>query len=583
MKKRICNILLVLFTFSTWYACTEKVLILPEETSDNLEILPTRPPLRPSEVEVYSAFYHSIEIQYPEVQPDRAVKSIITYMGDDNQVKTIEVTDFDQVVTIENLSLREYEFKITYVTADGVTSRTVVKKATPYAALTDYPFATLEGYGEFGVVYVHWENVTDREVEVVVKYEEGGQTKSASKLSAKLRDTLAIRNLPNADVAFDVQVKDPVREYASEVKQLTINAGLSVEDYALSTLEAATGFGRAFLTWVNPQQADLRLDLSYVVSGQTKTATYESTAEDGAYTLVNLPEGAMNIVAKFTNTEADEESDNKTVAVTVDKGVKETVSEGVTVSSYGFNLGALRVKNPASIPVDVKVTYKDKTGSDQEETFTVPANTIKYSVPLHRVMAGSSIDVEITDDIGTLNRTISSTISDAPLSPTNIELNRTGWGATSSSFRISGAGVRYTADRLLDGLFGATNVDNGWVNEWGRSDIDALGKPSNVFPHYIQVDMLEVKYVTGISFVNHTNGVQDGPGTFTIQYSFDGVTFHDGQTMTRTNAGANARTHHYLDEPLLARYIRVYITAGDRSASNDAVVRLAEFYVYGRE
>ncbi len=585
--KKIYNILFGLFSLFVLHSCTEKELILPETTTDDLEVLPTRPPLRPDGVQVYPAFYHTVEIVYPAVQPDRAIKSIITYTGDDNTTKTIEVTDFDQIVKIEGLSLKEYEFKIIYLTADDITSRAVLLKATPYPALTDYVYNTLAGYGEFGVAYIHWENVTDQEVEVVVSYEEGGESKSVSKSSSKLRDTIAVPKMPNIDLVFNVQVEDLVREHNSDVKQLTINPGLSVENYALSTLAITPGFGRAFLTWENPEEADLKLNLSYTVAGETKTTTYESAAVSGTYTLVNLPQGAMNIQAKFTNVATSEASDNRALAVVVDKGVKETVSESVTLGSYPFNFALVNIANPSSIPIEVTVSYEKSTGGSYEETITIASNTSNQPVPLYEVKTNAKITVTVVDDIGDIDREIQSTVSNVVVVPPNTELNRTGWKATASSSRTYQAGL----DQLFDGLGG----NNGWQSNHGYGSLPAdppdpiTGTGSNRFPHYIVVDMLDVKYITGLSFLNHSNGVQNGPGTFIVQYSFDGEVFQDGETMQRplgntaNGNGANARTHHYLSNPLIARYIRIWIVSGDNGNPSDGVVRIADLYMYGIE
>lgn len=588
MKKIILGCFVALGIVLTAQSCSEKELVMPESQSEEvLETLKTRPSLRPDSVQVYPAFYNAVEIVYPGEQPDRAVKSNITYTKDDGSEVNIEVTDFDEIVVVEGLSLKEYVFKIVYLTAEGKPSSPVFQYITPYAALTDYPFQTISGYGEFGIAYIHWENVTDREVEITVNYVEGGQSKSVSKLSSKLRDTIAIPNLPNVDHVFTIQVKDLVRNHASGVAQVTINPGFSVENYALSTLQIASGFGRAFLTWENPVGEDLILNLSYVIGGVTQTSQYESSAVNGTYTLVNLPQGAMDVQANFTNLATSGVSSNRTLQVNVDKGVKEVVSDALSVRSYFNNYALIQVQNPSSIPVDLNIKYEKKSGEIYDETVNIASGIPNYYLQLNDVKANATIEVTVTDDIGALATNFNSTVSDG--TPTGGEFNRTGWTAAASSARGGEAQI----EQLLDGIHGV-GTNNGWVNQWGAGvvPIDGLGKSSTVFPHYIQVDMKEIKYTTGFTTVNHSNGTQEGAREFTLQYSLDGITFADAQQYTRgsylnngygTKTTPNTILNYTLDIPILARYVRYFIHNGDSNGNTNQTVRMAEFYVSGVE
>lgn len=573
---------LVISTLFIFFSCQEKELILPESQNSGDGVLDTRPSLRPDSVKAYSAFYHSVEIVYPIVQPDRAVKSMISYI-DDNDVKVeILVTDFNQVVKINNLSLREYDFTIVYLNDEGIVSSPVVRRVTPYAELPSYVFNSLDGYGDFGVAYFHWDNITGKDIEVKVTYLANGSTKVVTKLSNLLKDTLRIEGLQNVDYDFEVIVNDPDIGASSAIKSFTINPGVSAQQFAANTLELVGGYGLAQLSWDNPSETNLRVTVSYDKAGTIVTEDFVSNDIEGGAVLGNIPEGTYLFSVKFTNISTGVESIIQSLNRSILKGVALSVIEGLSLKSFGTNLAYFQGVNNTGTSFDVKVSYEKASGGVFEETTQIVATEMigspqQFFIPLNDVKANAAITVSIIDDFNTENKVFNSTVQNANLLGT--VLDRTGWVPTASSERAPGL-----VNQLLDGIFGA-GTNNGWVNQWATPPAPAdpiTGTVSNVFPHYIQVDMLGIKYVTGIRTINHSQSPQNGAGEFIVQYSIDGINYQDAQTYSRLPLTAvNQSLIYVLNTPVLARYVRYFAVRRDNTATN--VIRMAEFYVNGLE
>ena len=275
--KKIYNIALTLITLFVLYSCTEKVLVLPEkEVENDIEILRTRPSLRPDSVKVYPAFYNSIEIVYPEEQPNRAVKSIITYTKDDGTPTEIEVTDFDQIVKIENLSIKEYTFKIVYLTEDGKMSNPVLRKATPYRETYAYVLENLNVVGDGGLITVDWKKPFDQEIKIKVEYENGGIPQTKEKISTENIDYMVLEGLSyGTDYTVKVTIIDEIGGHSSETLSYTVNTKVPIHYSVLSDIKwklspiNKIGFVRLIN---NNLVMDVDIDVTYpTTDGEVKT------------------------------------------------------------------------------------------------------------------------------------------------------------------------------------------------------------------------------------------------------------------------------------------------------------------------
>lgn len=263
-------------------SCSERELLMPEgQVEENSGSLKTRPSLRPDDVQVYPAFYNSVEIVFPREQPERAVKSIITYQKDDGTEARIEVADFDQVISVDNLSLKEHAFKIVYVSVDGKLSNPVVRKAIPYGPAYDYVRDRMQVQASGGQITVKWEKPFAQEMTIKVVYETNGQSYSTEKKTTAAEDQILLDDLAfNTDYIVKVTVLDEQRNASSQELVFNVNSGIPLAHEILAKtawkISAANGFG--FFRVVNASTSVAGdIQIRYL----SQDGTYKSRTADG--------------------------------------------------------------------------------------------------------------------------------------------------------------------------------------------------------------------------------------------------------------------------------------------------------------
>ena len=564
---------------------------MPEQLTDDNELLNTRPSLRPDSVNVYAAFYNSVEVVYPVVQPDRAVRSTISYVNKNNEKVIVEVTDFNKVILIEDLEQKEYVFDIIYYTAEGKASNVVKRRVTPYLPLTDYIANSMTVDGSFGNVYAKWKNITTKELEVEVKYVDGSTPKSIKKLTSTTLDSIIIEGLANVNHDFVVIVRDLAKNYETQ-KEFMTAPGISVENYALQSLTVEGGPGEAKFSWKNDNANPLKFDIKVQQNGVEKSYSFTSSEENGSYSLIPLAEGNANISVQIENINTKSKTTVRSfLNVVVTKSPKDYILSEMTFTPYANGLLLIAHKNTTSVSTTNKLNYTDESGLLKSLNISSPieSSTFTYTL-LTDVKDNSKITFEITDNIGTDEKSFTYNNTSSLLTASRFnQSERDLWTASASSFRNGPTNLDQGPAKTLDGIYSESNsgtvTTTQWVNEWGNSQLDATGTPSNVFPHFLGFDFKSPLIITAVQTYNVGGSqVENGALNFNIEISDNGKDWTVIKQTKRTVFARGGNEIFTLDKPVVARYLRLYYLNSSGSAGNGTVsntIRVAEFFAYG--
>lgn len=211
--------------------------------------------------------------------------------------------------------------------------------------------------------------------------------------------------------------------------------------------------------------------------------------------------------------------------------------------SYSFDKMDVTVEAGKLYSDYIKMTYKP-AAFDYRQTYILP--------------------ISITDASGYKLSRSKTIVLTVPKVEKFTEIARTNWAVTFSSEEAEGEGANNgKAIHTID-----NNISTFWHSAWYRSQ--------PIFPHWLNYDMREAKYVSKVALHPRPGTNNYGATAFRVEGSVDGSTWELLSNNEETYNPANKAFQEYeLANPKEVRYVKVTFIRG-----NATYTSLAEFKAY---
>jgi hypothetical protein len=257
--------------------------------------------------------------------------------------------------------------------------------------------------------------------------------------------------------------------------------------------------------------------------------------------------------------------------VTFDQAGRNSVKADTTGNVYGDNYGAtLKPRLLKQIQYsgnDLELTwggvssgtlgsilyFEDKAGVARQKFIAPSDNQVLENFGGTQYLKFKTLFLPEAASIDTFYSTLDSVLVEGP----RVQLSKTGWTATASSFDTRGGSSYRPPSNAID-----DNISTIWVN-W-------IGSPAITYPHTITVDMQQPRALRGLSFVQR----QDLSGVLKlleIQVSTDNENWQSMGDFTLEKI----KEIQYLDFPSVGK-VRYFRVIGKSDYNNSKNISLAE-------